>query len=269
MNAVDRTKAGVASGTLSMTRMVGGTFGVAALGALVASVGRHDLAQSLPSVRRRRARSSSTRSAAAPRRPARRTPCGRASERAFVDALGAGLTIAAIATALAAVAALVADRSASGPRARAGARAGRRPRLPWSSRCTSSPTVDRGTIARLRAEDHFFWIDLVAPDARTRSTRLGAALDLHPVALEDTLEFGQRPKIDAVRRPRPARLLHARATGDRAGRAAGGAHLHLRRVHRDGPPRRTAPRSTTCTTIAAPRADARRGGRSSTACSTG
>ena len=50
MNAVDRTKAGVASGTLSMTRMVGGTFGVAALGALVASVGRHDLAQSLPRV---------------------------------------------------------------------------------------------------------------------------------------------------------------------------------------------------------------------------
>ena len=30
MNAVDRSKAGVASGTLSMTRMVGGTFGVAA-----------------------------------------------------------------------------------------------------------------------------------------------------------------------------------------------------------------------------------------------
>src|SRR6476659_9417456 len=50
MNAVDRTKAGVASGTLSMTRMVGGTFGVAALGALVASIGRHDLAQALPRV---------------------------------------------------------------------------------------------------------------------------------------------------------------------------------------------------------------------------
>src|SRR3954451_23483663 len=34
MNAVDRSKAGVASGTLSMSRMVGGTFGVAVLGAL-------------------------------------------------------------------------------------------------------------------------------------------------------------------------------------------------------------------------------------------
>ncbi len=50
MNAVDRTKAGVASGTLSMSRMVGGTFGVAALGALVAAVGRNDLEQSLPNV---------------------------------------------------------------------------------------------------------------------------------------------------------------------------------------------------------------------------
>jgi EmrB/QacA subfamily drug resistance transporter len=48
MNAVDRSKAGVASGTLSMSRMVGGTFGVAALGALVAAIGRSDLEQSLP-----------------------------------------------------------------------------------------------------------------------------------------------------------------------------------------------------------------------------
>jgi MFS family permease len=34
MNAVDATKAGLASGILSMSRMVGGTFGVAAVGAL-------------------------------------------------------------------------------------------------------------------------------------------------------------------------------------------------------------------------------------------
>jgi EmrB/QacA subfamily drug resistance transporter len=39
MNAVDRTKAGVASGVLSMSRMVGATFGVAVLGAIVAVVG--------------------------------------------------------------------------------------------------------------------------------------------------------------------------------------------------------------------------------------
>jgi hypothetical protein len=38
MNAVEVTKAGVASGILSMSRMVGGTFGVAALGALFQSL---------------------------------------------------------------------------------------------------------------------------------------------------------------------------------------------------------------------------------------
>jgi EmrB/QacA subfamily drug resistance transporter len=105
MNAVDRTKAGVASGTLSMFRMVGGTFGVAALGALVAVVGRHDLEQSLPNV------SSGTRDAlvdglgsgvgvqGAPRQVVT------ATQSAFVDALGTGLTISAIAVAVAAVAA--------------------------------------------------------------------------------------------------------------------------------------------------------------------
>jgi EmrB/QacA subfamily drug resistance transporter len=105
MNAVDRTKAGVASGTLSMTRMVGGTFGVAALGALVASVGRHDLASSLPRVpeatREKLVDALGSGAATSGAPDAVRS----ASERAFVDALGAGLTIAAIATALAALAA--------------------------------------------------------------------------------------------------------------------------------------------------------------------
>jgi len=50
MNAVHRTKAGVASGTLSMSRMVGGTFGVAALGALVTAVGRSRLEETLPAL---------------------------------------------------------------------------------------------------------------------------------------------------------------------------------------------------------------------------
>jgi EmrB/QacA subfamily drug resistance transporter len=48
MNAVDPTKAGVASGVLSMSRMVGGTFGVAAMGALITGLGRHKIDQSLP-----------------------------------------------------------------------------------------------------------------------------------------------------------------------------------------------------------------------------
>jgi magnesium transporter len=56
-------------------------------------------------------------------------------------------------------------------------------------------SVDEQLIARLRNEDHFFWIDLAMP-SREEVEQLGRALDLHPVALEDTIEFGQRPKID-------------------------------------------------------------------------
>jgi EmrB/QacA subfamily drug resistance transporter len=47
MNAVETTKAGVASGILSMSRMVGGTFGVAAIGALFQAITRHDLESKL------------------------------------------------------------------------------------------------------------------------------------------------------------------------------------------------------------------------------
>jgi EmrB/QacA subfamily drug resistance transporter len=47
MNAVAPQKAGVASGILSMSRMVGGTFGVAALGALFTHLARNELADSL------------------------------------------------------------------------------------------------------------------------------------------------------------------------------------------------------------------------------
>jgi predicted MFS family arabinose efflux permease len=47
MNSVDAAKAGVASGILSMSRMVGGTFGVAAIGALFQSVARHKLDDAL------------------------------------------------------------------------------------------------------------------------------------------------------------------------------------------------------------------------------
>jgi hypothetical protein len=50
MNAVDRTKAGVASGTLSMSRMVGGTFGIAVLGALIQAVGRAKIDDRLPTL---------------------------------------------------------------------------------------------------------------------------------------------------------------------------------------------------------------------------
>jgi EmrB/QacA subfamily drug resistance transporter len=48
MNSVDPAKAGVASGVLSMTRMVGSTFGVAVIGAIIATLGRSRLTTLLP-----------------------------------------------------------------------------------------------------------------------------------------------------------------------------------------------------------------------------
>jgi MFS family permease len=50
MNSVEQTKAGVASGILSMVRMVGGTFGVAVMGAIIDTLGRERLAMLLPQV---------------------------------------------------------------------------------------------------------------------------------------------------------------------------------------------------------------------------
>ena len=118
MNAVDRTKAGVASGTLSMSRMVGGTFGVAALGALVAAVGRNDLEQSLPNV-------------AAPVRDKLVDGLGSgaglqgatahvhtAVNSAFVDALSTGLLVSAGAALIGAVLSWAADQRQPSARAR-------------------------------------------------------------------------------------------------------------------------------------------------------
>jgi magnesium transporter len=55
--------------------------------------------------------------------------------------------------------------------------------------------VDDDRIAGHRNRDEFFWLDLQDPDHNDLAA-LQAALDLHPMALEDTREFGQRPKVD-------------------------------------------------------------------------
>src|SRR3954470_23102845 len=55
--------------------------------------------------------------------------------------------------------------------------------------------VDADRIAADQRSGHTFWIDLSDPsDAEV--DRIGALLGLHPVAIEDTREFGQRPKVD-------------------------------------------------------------------------
>ena len=72
MNAVEQAKAGVASGILSMNRMVGGTFGVAVLGAMVATLGRSKIDQLLPAL-----------PGSAARAPGERPRLGRSPARRF------------------------------------------------------------------------------------------------------------------------------------------------------------------------------------------
>jgi EmrB/QacA subfamily drug resistance transporter len=100
MNAVDRTKAGVASGVLSMSRMVGGTFGVAVMGALVTAIGRSKIDSSLPQLPAS-ARATIVNSLGGGGAPG----AGHASpqvisavQHAFVSALSIGLTIGAATT---------------------------------------------------------------------------------------------------------------------------------------------------------------------------
>jgi EmrB/QacA subfamily drug resistance transporter len=96
MNAVDRTKAGVASGTLSMWRMVGGTFGVAVMGALVSALGRSKINQLLPNVPAH-ARATIVESLGTGGTQSGHAPAQVVSavHQAFVSALSTGLTIGA------------------------------------------------------------------------------------------------------------------------------------------------------------------------------
>ena len=86
--------------------------------------------------------------------------------------------------------------------------------------------VDRGRIDALREHDEFFWLDLKDPsDADLAAT--GRLLGLHELALEDTREFGQRPKVDRY----PERVLvvywGAHVTPNRLGVELVEVHLHV------------------------------------------
>jgi EmrB/QacA subfamily drug resistance transporter len=117
MNAVEHTKAGVASGILSMSRMVGGTFGVAAMGALVSALGKNridDLLPQLPeSARGKLADSLGAGGAQVGGQ------VGTAVQDAYVYALNNGLRIAAVISALGALLTwmLIADKPAPAPAA--------------------------------------------------------------------------------------------------------------------------------------------------------
>ena len=95
MNAVAPQKAGVASGILSMSRMVGGTFGVAAMGALIVGLGRARLGDLLPAL------PDSQRDAIAESLGAGGATSGTgrvaaAAQEAFVSALNSGMRLGAL-----------------------------------------------------------------------------------------------------------------------------------------------------------------------------
>jgi magnesium transporter len=56
-------------------------------------------------------------------------------------------------------------------------------------------SLDRTELASFRDRDEFFWLDLVSPsDADVEL--LGELFGIHPLAIEDTQKFGQRPKLE-------------------------------------------------------------------------
>jgi magnesium transporter len=57
-------------------------------------------------------------------------------------------------------------------------------------------TIDEAAIRDHLAGDQFFWLDLTSP-GRAELEKLRELFGFHPLALEDALHFGQRPKLDA------------------------------------------------------------------------
>jgi magnesium transporter len=55
--------------------------------------------------------------------------------------------------------------------------------------------IDEAGIADHLKRDQFFWLDLTAP-SHEELARLGKLFGFHPLALEDSEHFGQRPKLD-------------------------------------------------------------------------
>ena len=72
--------------------------------------------------------------------------------------------------------------------------------------------VDEERTRALLERDEFFWLDLHAPGEEAFA-RLGDLLALHPMAMEDTREFGQRSKVDTYERHLLVVFYTARRTG--------------------------------------------------------
>ena len=209
-----------------MSRMVGGTFGVAVMGALITGLGRSQLDELLPEPARRAARQELADGARRRRRRGRaaerrrapsRTPSSPRSTAACASAPLVALVGAALAWALIAAAPAQAQRGRTsrppGPRSRRWPR----PRSPWlrPSRASAPDPGASGAAASFAAPDggprprrrrpHRARSGSAASSSGSTSDDPGvrgarrcsaAILDLPPLALEDSQEFGQRPKLD-------------------------------------------------------------------------
>jgi len=56
--------------------------------------------------------------------------------------------------------------------------------------------IDEESIREHLQRDHFFWLDLTAP-TQEQIAQLNRIFGFHPLALEDTAHFNQRPKLDS------------------------------------------------------------------------
>jgi magnesium transporter len=72
--------------------------------------------------------------------------------------------------------------------------------------------ADEARIRSLVEKSEFFWLDLHAP-SEDEFARVGDLLGLHAMAMEDTREFGQRPKVDTYANHVLVVFFTARRTG--------------------------------------------------------
>jgi magnesium transporter len=87
-------------------------------------------------------------------------------------------------------------------------------------------SVDREKIAALRERDHFFWLDLEGPSEGDLEA-LQQLLDLHPLAIEDTREWHQRPKLDRYDTHVLLVFYTARTCGVEEGRDFAPVEIHI------------------------------------------
>lgn len=74
--------------------------------------------------------------------------------------------------------------------------------------------IDPERIAELHRADEFFWLDLTSPTSVDLEL-LSDLLDLHPAAVEDTLEWDQIPKLDDYGEHLMLVFFSARVSADR------------------------------------------------------